>query len=453
MGNMINTIEFIDSMEELLPLPVGVSGFKDAVENYYYVDKTLFIKELRMKRAEVTLITRPRRFGKTLNMNMLRCFFEKTEKSNQYLFENLNIWKCGDKHTSEQGMYPVIFLTLKDVKFASWEKTFENLKGLIAKEFDRHSYLLQSDYLSKREKVYITKVIHSEVELVGLTDSLKNLSESLHKHHKVRPIILLDEYDMPIQSGYSNDFYKDVIEFMRNWMSGGLKDNENLSFAVITGILKVAQESIFSGLNNPSICTIFDKNYNSYFGFTEDEVLEMARYYEKSEKMCEIKQWYDGYNFSNVEIYNPWSVINYFAEDCQPMSYWMSTSSNDVLKKMLSETNYEVKTKLYNLMKGQEESVTIDLSIVYPNLEMNPESIFSLLLLTGYLKAVKTLAYNKVMATCDVTIPNYEIKTVYQMEILSYVKEQFKLTATDDIVRAIIYHDTEKLNISLHNFM
>ncbi|MFI3214850.1 MAG: AAA family ATPase, partial [Eubacteriales bacterium] len=444
--------KMIESMEELLPLPVGVSGFKDAVENYYYVDKTLLIKELRMKRAEVTLITRPRRFGKTLNMNMLRCFFEKTETSNQYLFENLNIWKCGDKYTSEQGMYPVIFLTLKDVKAGNWDKVYNKLCSLISTEFLRHKYIVDSNVLEDEEIVYFNKITLKTANYTEYEESLTKLSFFLYKYHKVRPVILLDEYDMPIQSGYSNDFYKDVIEFMRNWMSGGLKDNENLSFAVITGIHKVAQESIFSGLNNPSICTIFDKNYNSYFGFTEDEVIEMARYYEKSEKMCEIKQWYDGYNFTNVDIYNPWSVINYFAEDCQPMSYWMSTSSNDVLKKMLSETNYEVKTKLYNLMKGQQESVTVDLSIVYPNLKTNPESIFSLLLLTGYLKTVKTLAYNKVMATCDVTIPNYEIKTVFQMEILSYVKEQFKLTATDDIVRAIIYHDTEKLNISLHNF-
>ena len=229
---------------------------------------------------------------------------------------------------------------------------------------------------------------------------------------------------MPIQSGFANGYYNKVIEFMRNWLSGGLKDNPNLFFSALTGILRVGKEGIFSGLNNISVHTIFDKKFKTHFGFTEDEVLEMAKYYSAEDKMDEIKKWYNGYNFAGLDIYNPWSVINYFSYDCTPQSFWISTSSNDIIKSMLQETDIKYERKLHNLMLGNSEKVSIDLCIIYPDLKNDPDSIFSLLLLAGYLKIGTVYQQDNSGAICEVLIPNNEIRSVYKKEIIAFTQNK-----------------------------
>ena len=448
---MINSI----SKEKLLPLPVGVSSFKNVVEEYYYVDKTLFIKELRTNRSKVTLITRPRRFGKTLNLNMLKCFFEKTEESNQYLFENLNIWKCGEKFTSEQGKYPVIYLTLKDIKADNWNTLYRDFQELISDEFLRHKYILKNDSLNKYEKDYYDKILSQTANQSEFETSLKRLSEFLYKYHRIAPIILIDEYDTPVQYACSKGFYEDAKYFISNWMSGGLKDNRNLSFAVMTGILNIAHERVVSGLNNVSSKTLFNEAYNSYFGFTEEEVVKMAEYYGATDKISEIKAWYDGYNFAGLDIYNPWSIINYFDDKCKPGPYWVSTSGNGIIKQMLEQTDFETKKQLYNLVNGKTECVSIDLSIVYPNLNTEPHKIFSLLLMAGYLKVKNIILNQGIYIYCDVVIPNYEIKEAFRAEIIKYSRTFFLGTTKVlcNIFRAIVENDTEKLNTELNQFL
>ena len=430
-----------------LSLPIGKSDFSKIINsNNYYVDKTLLIKDIVDKDYEVNLITRPRRFGKSLNMDMLRTYFEKTENSNEHLFHNLKIWQAGEKYTSLQGKYPVIYFTFKDVSNLNWDDTYADFASLISNEYSRHDYLLES--LKPKDSVYFNKIINKTAEFVDYKSSLKKLTELLYQHHGVRPIILLDEYDIPIQAGNSNGFYNEVISFMRNWMSGGFKDNKNLSFAVITGILKVAQESIFSGLNNLAVSSVLSEEYNTYFGFTEEEVIAMAEYYEVPEKMKEIKAWYDGYNFAGAEIYNPWSVINYFSSNCKAKSYWVSTSSNEIIKEMLKHSDKTVEYNLKDLIKGESIKIKLN-SIIYPKMNENANNVFSLLVYTGYLNVEKIISNNRI----QVSIPNYEIHQIFSSEIMSYCTPLFGNNLIFDINDSIVNNDVENLNTLMNEFL
>ena len=306
-------------------LPIGISDYVRAQSEYYYVDKTLLIKEFLDKKPLVSLFTRPRRFGKTLNMDMLRVFFESTDTDTSRYFTDKAIWKCGEEYRSHQGKYPVIFLTFKDVKFDTWEETIEKIKALLQEEYGRHQELVNSDKLSEYEKEYFAKILDSTANEVALTSALEKLSKMLNTHYGKAPIIIIDEYDTPIQEGYTKDFYEEIIGFMRNFFSGAFKDNKNLSYGFLTGILRIAQESIFTGLNNLTVNSIMDEEYDNYFGFTGEEVTRMLEYYGVSEKESELRDWYDGYLFGSKEIYNPWSVINYISKGCIPQAYWVNT--------------------------------------------------------------------------------------------------------------------------------
>ena len=273
------------------PLPIGVSDYRDACKNYYYVDKTLMIKEFLDERPKVSLFTRPRRFGKTLNMDMLRTFFEKVTEDTSVYFRDKKIWSCGESYRAHHRKYPVIFLSFKDVKHTSWEETYQTLQKLIAQEFRRHNELASSSALSDYEKEEYSLFATEAADEVGYQMSLQTLTLLLHKHHNVAPIVIIDEYDTPIQQGHVNGFYDTVIGFMRNLFSGGLKDNPHLSYGFLTDILRVAKESIFSGLNNLKTNSILDERYSEYFGFTADEVHEMAEYYSASDKYQVICDW------------------------------------------------------------------------------------------------------------------------------------------------------------------
>lgn len=426
------------------PLPIGVSDFKSATTNYYYVDKTLLIRDFLNALPMVSLFTRPRRFGKTLNMDMLRVFFEKTPEDTSIYFKDKYIWQCGDYYTKHQGQYPVIFLSFKDIKCSCWHETFQKISKLISLEFMRHDELESSTVLSSYEKEQYHRFASEGMNEVDCQMGLQLLSLLLHKHYGKECVIIIDEYDTPIQQGHLCDFYNDIVNFMRNFFSGGLKDNPHLAFGFLTGILRVAKESVLS------TNTILDDSYSSYFGFTKDEVKDMLEYYEYEDKYQEICEWYDGYRFGNNEIFNPWSVINYISDQCFPKAFWQSTGSNDIIGEIIGAATPEINENLYKLLCGNTITTFVDTSVIYPEVQSNPYSIYSFLLIAGYLKVAAIYPQNDGNYMCDVAIPNKEILYVYEKEVLNRTNQN---NVSISVHQAIFSKDANKLQSLLENFM
>lgn len=431
-------------------LPIGVSDFKLATTGYYYVDKTLMIRDFLDKKPMVSLFTRPRRFGKTLNMDMLRVFFEKTNEDTSVYFKDKQIWQCGDYYTKHQGQYPVIFLTFKDVKSMTWEETFQKIRRLISLEFIRHNELETSSVLTAYEKEQYHLLAKDSGDEVDCQMGLQLLSLLLHKHYGRECIIIIDEYDTPIQQGHTCNFYPEIVNFMRNFFSGGLKDNPHLAFGFLTGILRVAKESIFSGMNNLKTYSILDDGYSSYFGFTEKEVKDMLRYYGKDDKYNELSEWYDGYRFGNTEIFNPWSVINYISDNCFPKAFWQSTGSNEIIGEIIQAATPEITKDLYKLLCGEKIAAYIDTGVIYPEVQNNPYSIYSFLLVAGYLKVANIYPQSDGNFMCDVAIPNKEITFVYEKEVLNRTNQN---SLAISISQAIFSKDTQKLQALLEDFI
>lgn len=431
-------------------LPIGVSDFKLATTGYYYVDKTLMIRDFLDKKPMVSLFTRPRRFGKTLNMDMLRVFFEKTNEDTSVYFKDKQIWQCGDYYTKHQGQYPVIFLTFKDVKSMTWEETFQIIRRLISLEFIRHNELETSSVLTAYEKEQYHLLAGDSGDEVDCQMGLQLLSLLLHKHYGRECIIIIDEYDTPLQQGHTCNFYPEIVNFMRNFFSGGLKDNPHLAFGFLTGILRVAKESIFSGMNNLKTYSILDDGYSSYFGFTEKEVKDMLRYYGKDDKYNELSEWYDGYRFGNTEIFNPWSVINYISDNCFPKAFWQSTGSNEIIGEIIQAATPEITKDLYKLLCGEKIAAYIDTGVIYPEVQNNPYSIYSFLLVAGYLKVANIYPQSDGNFMCDVAIPNKEITFVYEKEVLNRTNQN---SLAISISQAIFSKDTQKLQALLEDFM
>ena len=431
-------------------LPICVSDFKLATTGYYYVDKTLMIRDFLDKKPMVSLFTRPRRFGKTLNMDMLRVFFEKTNEDTSVYFKDKQIWQCGDYYTKHQGQYPVIFLTFKDVKSMTWEETFQKIRRLISLEFIRHNELETSSVLTAYEKEQYHLLAGDSGDEVDCQMGLQLLSLLLHKHYGRECIIIIDEYDTPIQQGHTCNFYPEIVNFMRNFFSGGLKDNPHLAFGFLTGILRVAKESIFSGMNNLKTYSILDDGYSSYFGFTEKEVKDMLRYYGKDDKYNELSEWYDGYRFGNTEIFNPWSVINYISDNCFPKAFWQSTGSNEIIGEIIQAATPEITKDLYKLLCGEKIAAYIDTGVIYPEVQNNPYSIYSFLLVAGYLKVANIYPQSDGNFMCDVAIPNKEITFVYEKEVLNRTNQN---SLAISISQAIFSKDTQKLQALLEDFM
>ncbi len=449
-----NTKKII-SVTEKKALPIGISDYIRAQSEYYYVDKTLLVKEFLDKKPLVSLFTRPRRFGKTLNMDMLRVFFEISSEDTSIYFKDKAIWKCGKEYTKHQGKYPVIFLTFKDVKFDSWEATLDKIRGLLQAEFGRHLELLESDKLADYETEYFSRILDGKANEVELTSSLENLSKMLFKYYGKAPIIIIDEYDTPIQEGYARDFYDEIIGFMRNFFSGAFKDNKNLSYGFLTGILRIAQESIFSGLNNLIVNSVMDEDYDKFFGFTDEEVHRMMEYYGALDKVEELKEWYDGYLFGNTEIYNPWSVINYISKGCIPQAYWVNTGKNEVLEDVLKVATDDITERLYALLQGEQVVAKIDQNVVYRSLSEDPANIYSLLLVAGYLKTPKKELQGDGTYLCEVSIPNKEIAAVYKSEILSHLLQIGAVTRTtaNKIAESLYTNDLKKLQNAITEYM
>lgn len=455
VDNRIKTGAYVraKSRPKHLPLPVGVSDYRLASTEYYYIDKTMMLKDFIDERPMVTLFTRPRRFGKTLNMDMLRTFFEKTNEDTSKYFEVKKIWEQGEYYRSFQGKYPVIFITLKDVKHNSWDNTFANIGSIISSEYCRHSDLSKSPKLDKKQKDFYDKMVSEKFSAVDLERSLLYLSEMLKKHYGEGAVIIIDEYDTPIQSGHTNGFYDDVIAFMRNLLSGCFKDNKSLAFGFLTGILRVAKESIFSGLNNLTINSVLDNKYSEYFGFTANEVKEMAAYYSAPDKFDEVCEWYDGYRFGKTDIFNPWSVINYFSNDCEPRAFWLSTGSNDIIGEIIKEADNEIYERLSSLVNGGSFTTYIDTSVIYPQIKNNPSSIYSFLLMAGYLKVVKSSVSISGDFMCEVALPNKEISLVYRKEILQKLENLIPQATAIAVEEAIFSGNGEKLRDIISNFL
>lgn len=436
-----------------LPLPIGISDYRKASGEYYYVDKTLLIRDFIDERPQVSLFTRPRRFGKTLNMDMLRVFFERSKEDTSVYFKDKKIWRCGKEYQDYQGKYPVIYVTFKDVKCDDWENAYDLIYKIIRNEIERHSELLNSDKISAYEKKYLTSMLNGEANENDVAFAFLNLSRMLHTHYGVAPIIIVDEYDTPIQQGHVRGYYDRVIDFMRALFSGGLKDNPHLSYGFLTGILRVAKESIFSGLNNLKINSILDNRYSEYFGFTPEEVREMAQYYGVPEKYDEICEWYDGYRFGKTEIFNPWSVIGYFNNECVPRAFWQSTGSNDIISEVLNNATMETYEKLESLLQGKSIVTNIDTGVIYPQIQNNPASVYSFLLVTGYLKTITNDQTFGGDYICEVALPNKEVSYVYSKEILFQFENVIPQSIASAIQTAIYTMDISKLKELLENFL
>lgn len=433
-------------------IPIGITDFKEIINNnYYLVDKSLFIKEIMEDGSKVLLLPRPRRFGKTINMSMLKYFFEKTDEDNSFLFEKLNIYEHKDI-MGKQGIYPVIYITFKDLKDKNIDKCYEKIKEILSEQYDKFKFIL--DTLSEVDKMYYNDILLGKASEAQYETSLKNLSKFLSRYYGINVVILIDEYDVPIQSGYLNDYYEDIVEFMRNFLSGGVKDNEYLEKAVMTGILRVAKESIFSGLNNLSVYGILKNKYSSYFGFLEVEIEDIFKYYEVEFKLDEVKSWYNGYVFGENVIYNPWSILNYvnnYEEGLQP--YWINTSSNDLVKSLITKGGQQLKNELEDLI--QDKSITKDINenIEMKEIDKSTENAWSFLLLSGYLKTVKKTRKLDGRLVCELAIPNIEVKYLYNEIIMSWFRESVNNDEFNLMLKSLINGDIKTFGKILEKFV
>ncbi|MBO6213965.1 MAG: AAA family ATPase [Lachnospiraceae bacterium] len=409
------------------PLPIGVEFFEEFKRNdYYYVDKTLFIKELIDKKGKVNLFTRPRRFGKTLTLDMLRCFFE--EGSDPDLFSGLKIMEAGEKYTSMMGQYPVIFLTLKSAKTGNEKSAFEALRYVLAREFDRHSFVLESDALNEEEKEKFISYRDWKPDPEEYKGSIKFLCESIKKATGKNTIILIDEYDVPLESSFYDSYYDHMVSFIRSLFEGALKTNTALEFAVITGCLRISKESIFTGLNNLKINSILTNNYGEYFGFTDEEVKATLDFYELSDKYEEVRNWYNGYDFGGKNVYNPWSTIYYVDDhvakhDAFPISYWSNTSSNSIVRDLIERADSDTKGEIERLIEGGSIEKPIHEDITYGEIYQGQDNLWNFMFFTGYLKVISQRFENETIYATMV-IPNLETRYIYSQKIINWFKQE-----------------------------
>ncbi len=436
-------------------IPIGIDNFKEIITGgYYYVDKTLLIKELLDLTGKVNLFTRPRRFGKTLNLSMLQAFFENTgdEEENQKrreLFKHLQIMNAGDAYTSHMGQYPVIFLTLKSAKQRTFQSALFKIKECISQEYRRHAFVCDGVKLSDSEKQLFQKLADGKGTMDEYSGSLQFLSQCLYKETGEKVIILLDEYDVPLENAYFRGFYDEMIDFIRSLFESGLKTNDALKFSVITGCLRISKESIFTGLNHLKIISVLDRQYSEHFGFTEKEVKEMTEYYGHAGRYDDLKQWYDGYVFGNTCIYNPWSVINFMFdlnadEQAFPRPYWVNTSSNQIIHDMISRADTMTRNQIEELLNGKTMDIPVHEEITYDDLEDIGDNLWNFLYFTGYLTKESEYFKNHTVYL-KVRIPNIEVKTVYTNTVLNWFQESVKKKDFRELYKAMEEKNTGKM--------
>ncbi len=442
--------------EKRKKVSIGVEDFKTLIDwNGYFVDKTLMIRDLIENHAMVTLFTRPRRFGKTLNQFMIRRFFEDeiTEKGekvdNGYLFDGLAITRCGEEIMQHQQRYPVIFMTLKSARQDTYALAYMELKKRISEEFERHRYVLAGDALLETEKLRFQAIMDMQDEQSLYTDALGFLSKCLFKYHGAHTIILIDEYDVPLENAYLHGFYDEMIGFIRSLFESALKTNPYLEKGIITGCLRISKESIFTGLNNLKVDSVLHTDYADSFGFTEAEVQEMLAYYDLSAELPEVKEWYDGYLFNQIEIYNPWSIINFVYDRDRKITqfalpYWSNSSSNSIIREMVGEADEEAKEDLETLINGGTIEKRVHEDITYGDIHQSQDNLWNFLFFTGYLKKIserKDAAGENLYLTMK--IPNTEVKTIYQDSISYWFDQRMKQTDRSPLLHALESGDCE----------
>ena len=401
-------------------MPIGVDDFKELRENYYFIDKTDFIRQLIDDHSKVTLITRPRRFGKTLTMSMLEYFFsiDKKEESKD-LFHGLAVEKAGLSYMKHRGVYPVIFISLKDGQSPSWEQMLNFFRLFLRRLYLQYAYLMKADTLDACMKEDYYRIVNRQADQTEMAFALTRLMEMMQAYYGQPVILLIDEYDALIQYAWDHGYYDQCIGFMRQFLSSASKTNRALDFAVLTGVLHVAKESIFSGLNNLSVCSVLTRKYSNILGFTPAETAAMAKDLGVEKKLPELRQWYDGYRFGTDDMYNPWLVVNYIDNECTPMPYWVHTSGNYILKQLLSHADCLWIKELQGLLEGKTVTVSLNETVMYDQIEKDASALYTLLLTTGYLtiESVSPTTYNRY----SLRIPNEEIKQVYSQEILNTI--------------------------------
>ncbi len=434
---------------------IGIDNFEEMIlKECYYVDKTKFIKKILDSTSKVTLFTRPRRFGKSLNLSMLKYFFEKNEKDNSDLFEGLYIATAGEEYAQHKSKYPVIMLNFKEGKQEDFETSYFLLKRNIEKEFLRHASILESGILSKEEQNAFKRILSGNSNKGYYIDSIELLCRCLEKVYGQKAIILIDEYDVPLENAYYKGFYEEMISFIRGILSVALKTNDSLAFAVLTGCLRITKESIFTGLNNLNIISIQTPGYGEFFGFTPKEVEEMLQYFGKESHMETIREWYNGYLFGNEQVYNPWSVIKYVStaledDEYLPQPYWSNTSSNSIIKDLIERADWETKAELERLVQGESIEKPIHEDITFADIYKDNNNLWNFLYFTGYLKKVKQrIDEEQVVLTLE--IPNLEVKSVYRRQIMEWVKEQVEKKDMTKLYEATLSGDLQGMEEAIN---
>ena len=401
---------------------IGESDFKGLrVRDNYYIDKTMYIKDIMDNESRVILVTRPRRFGKTLNMSMLKYYFDCTKKDSKELFQGLKILEQEEKYTSKLGYYPVIYVTLKDAGLMNYNLMMMQLKTIMMEVYYEHRYVLEKEEMSEGERKIFNRMLSAEANDIDIMNSLKILSKILYQYYNKPVILLIDEYDVPLQNAYIQGYYEEAVSFYRTFYGATFKDNPYLEKTVITGVSRIAKESIFSGANNFKVFTVLDDEFSDDFGITEEEMEKIIQDFGIEEDREEIKKWYDGYRIGNTEgIYNPWSILNYLT-DKKLMQYWVNTSSNDLIKLVLKNSS-TIKEKMERLLKDEEIEVPINLETIIVGIENNEDNIWGLMLGTGYLKVTEVV--NLAEHIYKVKLPNYEIKLLFQQIINDWFKNK-----------------------------
>ncbi len=446
------------------PLPVGVDNFEKLVtRGYYFIDKTWYMKELLDRKGDVNLFTRPRRFGKTLNMSMLQYFFEDMrtddgeKQDNAYLFENMKIMQAGEQYLAHMGKYPVINLTLKDAKQPNFELAYEAIKWQIADEYARHAYILNDEKFSDEKEAYL-KIKRRTADRSAYNNSIKFLSQCLEKYYGRKVIILIDEYDVPLENAFTEKFYEEMIGFIRSLFEAAFKTNGSLEFAVITGCLRISKESIFTGLNNLEVISILDWNYGKYFGFTEEEVKKLCTDCGLEHKYDLIKEWYNGYIFGNTNVYNPWSVIRYVKaltshEEEFPHSYWANTSSNVVVRKLIEMADDSVKGELENLIDGGTIEKPIHEDITYGEVYENMDNLWNFMFFTGYFRKVSERMGEDDTRYLTLMIPNREVRYIFREKIMAWFERKMKERDLTRLHTAFVNKDTKTLEEELTDIL
>ncbi len=441
-------------MEIKKAIPIGIESYKEIIKNdYYYIDKTLLIMDLLTQKSKVTLFTRPRRFGKTLAQSMLRTFFEEEIDAddravdNSEYFSGKKIMEAGAQYTGHMGKYPVIFLSMKSAKQPDFEMAYDSLLDEIIREYDRHRYLLGSDRLTGDIKERYSAILAGKAGKAAYAKSLAFLSDCLEKYHCQKTIILIDEYDVPLENAYFKGFYNQMIDFMRSLLESALKTNDSLQFAVITGCLRISRESIFTGLNNLEVVSVLDENYAEHFGFTQGEVDSLLDFYNVSCIKDDVKSWYDGYLFGDTEVYNPWSIINYVKDTIYhntefPKPYWSNTSSNSIIHELVVKADSSTVQEIEHLLMGEAIEKPVHEDITYGDIHQSEDNLWNFLFFTGYLKAAGRSFHSDIIYL-KMKIPNREIRYIYNNTIQEWFHKKTEAADFSSLYRAILSGDTE----------